>query len=178
MRNDDDVDSFTFPKAKITTILQTRHWREFSSEKNQNVDKISIECHSRLSHLWSNMIDKIYYQILTKGLSSTTQLRCSALTHFTRSELFWRNAYLCIWYRVRLIILSLILFEFAINDDKILSVEQIDILPWKRHQVETISALLALCTGNSLVTGEFPSKRPVTRSFDVFFDLRLNKRKS
>ena len=25
------------------------------------------------------------------------------------------------------------------------------------------------------VTGEFPSQRPVTRSFAVFFDLRLNK---
>ena len=24
--------------------------------------------------------------------------------------------------------------------------------------------------------GEFPTQRPVTRSFDVFFDLRLNKR--
>ena len=34
--------------------------------------------------------------------------------------------------------------------------------------------VLALCTGNSPVTGEFPSQRPVTRSFDVFFDLRLN----
>ena len=32
-----------------------------------------------------------------------------------------------------------------------------------------------LC-GNSPVTGEFPTQRPVTRSFDVFFDLRLNKR--
>ena len=32
--------------------------------------------------------------------------------------------------------------------------------------------------GNSRVTGEFPSQRPVTRSFDVFFDLRLNKRLS
>ena len=32
--------------------------------------------------------------------------------------------------------------------------------------------------GNSPVTGEFPSHRPVTRSFDVFFDLRLNKRLS
>ena len=29
---------------------------------------------------------------------------------------------------------------------------------------------------NSSVTGEFPAQRPVTRSFDVFFDLRLNKR--
>ena len=44
-----------------------------------------------------------------------------------------------------------------------------------RHQMETFSALLALCAGNSQVTGEFHSQRPVTRSFDVFFDLRLNK---
>ena len=36
------------------------------------------------------------------------------------------------------------------------------------HQMETFSALLALCAGNSPVTGEFPSQRPVTRSFDVF----------
>ena len=50
--------------------------------------------------------------------------------------------------------------------------------PWWRHQMETSSALLALCTGNSPVTGEFPAQRPVTRSFDVFFDLRLNKRLS
>ena len=47
---------------------------------------------------------------------------------------------------------------------------------WWRHQMETFSALLALCVGNSPVTREFPSQRPVTRSFDVFFDLRLNKR--
>ena len=42
--------------------------------------------------------------------------------------------------------------------------------------METFSALLALCAGNSPVTGEFPAQRPVTRSFDVSFDLRLNKR--
>ena len=41
---------------------------------------------------------------------------------------------------------------------------------------EIFSTLLALCAGNSRVTGEFPSQRRVTRSFDVFFDLRLNKR--
>ena len=50
--------------------------------------------------------------------------------------------------------------------------------PWWRHQMKTFSVLLALCAGNSPVTGEFPSQRPVTRSFDVFFDLRLNKRLS
>ena len=42
--------------------------------------------------------------------------------------------------------------------------------------METYSALLALRAGFSSVTGEFPTQRPVTRSFDVFFDLRLNKR--
>ena len=47
---------------------------------------------------------------------------------------------------------------------------------WWRHQMETFSALLALCAGNSPVTGEFPSQGPVTLSFDVFFDLHLNKR--
>ena len=46
---------------------------------------------------------------------------------------------------------------------------------WGRHQMETFSALLALCAGNSPVTAEFPAQRPVTRSFDVLFDLRLNK---
>ena len=44
--------------------------------------------------------------------------------------------------------------------------------------METFSMLLAPCSGNSPVTGEFPAQRPVTRSFDVFFDLRLNKRYS
>ena len=39
-------------------------------------------------------------------------------------------------------------------------------------------ALLALCAGNSPATGEFPSQRPETRSFEVFFDLCLKKRLS
>ena len=39
---------------------------------------------------------------------------------------------------------------------------------WWRHQMETFSALLALCARNSPVTGDFPSQGPVTRSFDVF----------
>ena len=47
---------------------------------------------------------------------------------------------------------------------------------WWRHQMEIFSALLAICAGNSPVPGEFPAQRPVTRSFDVFFDLCLNKR--
>ena len=46
---------------------------------------------------------------------------------------------------------------------------------WWHHQMETFSALLAICAGNSPVTGEFPAQRPVTRGYDVFFNLRLNK---
>ena len=49
---------------------------------------------------------------------------------------------------------------------------------WWRHLMETFSELLAICAGNSPVPGEFSAQRPVTRSFDVFFDLRPNKRLS
>ena len=47
---------------------------------------------------------------------------------------------------------------------------------WWRHQMETFSASLAICAGNS--PGEFPTQRPVTRSFDIFFGLCLNERLS
>ena len=41
--------------------------------------------------------------------------------------------------------------------------------------METFSALLALCAENAPDTDEFTSQRPVTRSFDIFVDMRLNK---
>ena len=41
--------------------------------------------------------------------------------------------------------------------------------------METFSALLAICAGNSPAIGEFPSQKLVTRSFDVFIDMRLIK---
>ena len=53
-----------------------------------------------------------------------------------------------------------------------------EVRTWWCHEMETFSVLMAICAGNSLVTGEFPTQRPVTRSFDVFFDLCLNKRLS
>ena len=55
-----------------------------------------------------------------------------------------------------------------------------EVQTWWRHQMEAVSASLVFYAGNSPVAGEFPSQRqgPVTRSFDVFFDLRLNKRLS
>ena len=48
-----------------------------------------------------------------------------------------------------------------------------DVIKWKHFPHYS-----PICAGNSSVTGEFPAQRPVTRSFDVFFDRRLNKRLS
>ena len=53
------------------------------------------------------------------------------------------------------------------------SVHSHSISAWWRHQMETFSALLALCAGNSPATGVFSSQRPVMRSFHVFLDLTL-----
>ena len=52
------------------------------------------------------------------------------------------------------------------------------IFTWWRHQMETFSASLVICGGTSSVISEFPAQWPVTRSFDVFLDLRLTKRLS
>ena len=57
-------------------------------------------------------------------------------------------------------------------------------ISWKRSRSVMTSSnrnifrITALCAGKSPVTGEFPVRSPVARSFDVFFDLRLNKRLS
>ena len=50
--------------------------------------------------------------------------------------------------------------------------ENDDVIKWKNFRVTG-----HLC-GEVAVTSEFPTQRPVTRSFDVFFDLHLNKRLS
>ena len=61
----------------------------------------------------------------------------------------------------------------TLNCDNRMSFLHDDVIKWKHF-----SALLAICAENSPVTGEFPAQRPVTRSFEVFFDLRLIKRLS
>ena len=58
--------------------------------------------------------------------------------------------------------------------------------PIMRHMVRVLFVMTSsngntvrvtgLCEGNPPVAGGFPSQRPVTRSFDDFFDVRLNKR--
>ena len=70
-----------------------------------------------------------------------------------------------------------IMWNFWNNGSRCLDLACQQAITW-RHQMETFSALLAIYAGNSPVTREFPAQRPVTRSFDVFICLLLNKRLS
>ena len=84
---------------------------------------------------------------------------------------FEHGAMICLTAIIIIIILSILMAVYP---------ENVSVSCWtrRRHQMETFSALLAICARNSPVPGEFPAQRTVTRSFDVFFDLRLNKRLS
>ena len=75
-------------------------------------------------------------------------------------------------------IVFLVNHDFQSNVQGICSTDAAADTAWWRHQMRKFSALLAICAGNSPVTGEFPTQRRMTRSFDVFFDLRLYKRLS
>ena len=69
--------------------------------------------------------------------------------------------------------MSLIVLYF-LHSTSVLSF-YIDVVLTLSILMETFSALLAIWAGNTSVPGEYPAQRPVTRSFDVCFDLRLNK---
>ena len=45
---------------------------------------------------------------------------------------------------------------------------------WRRHGMETLSALLVICEGNPPVTGGFPSQMASDAGFGVLFDVNLN----
>ena len=51
-------------------------------------------------------------------------------------------------------------------------INHIMMMSWNGNIIRVTGPLCGEFTG----PGEFPAQRPVTRSFDVFFDLRLNKR--
>ena len=70
------------------------------------------------------------------------------------------------------------LLPWRLQHQGVITSSILELPSWRRHQMETFSALLALCEGKPPVIGGFPSQRPVTWNFDVFFDLRLNKRLS
>ena len=129
-------------------------------------------------------------------------LRCIESSKFHRSTLFniyrhFTYIHLCLFFKpasigCRLKIsraafdrsLPLTMFSLEIrrksrssseSDDKDGGIYRQRGCKWWRHQTKTFSALLSLCALKPSVTGEFPSQRPVTRGFDVFFDLRSSK---
>ena len=66
---------------------------------------------------------------------------------------------------------------YLISSDNALGGQSIVVHQGRNHKHDdVIKWNLSICEGNSPVCGEFPSQRPVTQSFDVFFD--LNKRLS
>ena len=73
------------------------------------------------------------------------------------------------WLIINGIVHSRIIFSWLLK---------ISIHKLKFTHSKSFSALLAVRAGNSPVTGEFPTQRSVTRSFEVFFDLLPNKRLS
>ena len=93
-------------------------------------------------------------------------------TSFTRHKLLYNSTW-SYWY---LICPLFLIKKKSSTVDKLPSSGSDVRFPWCRLQMETFSALPALCAGNSPVTGEFLSQRPATQSFDVFFALRRNKR--
>ena len=104
-------------------------------------------------------IDKFIIQVIPNGWQNLAVLQ--GLTHWPLGDSAWN-------FRLEVIFSLILLIDGWVTSCEI-------VLTWWRHQMETFSALLALCGGNPPVTGEFPAPRPVTRSFDVFFDLCLNK---
>ena len=66
-----------------------------------------------------------------------------------------------------------LLYHFAFTDGYRHLRGKYDVIKWKHFP-----RYWPFLRGNSPATVEFPSQRPVTRSFDVFFDLHLNNRLS
>ena len=110
-------------------------------------------------------------QINIDDILYNTAMIIQNISHY---ELTKGTPYHALWANCRVSIVS------CISRTKILWYNETGLyklfgMTWWHHQMESFSVLLAICAGNSPVTGEFPSQRPVTRNFDVFFDLCLNK---
>ena len=92
--------------------------------------------------------------------------------------LHWRSSSLIIWSNWSMVgVTSSTCYIWFLRSGNFRSHKSTGwIFSWHLRQMETFSTLLTLCEGNPLVTSGFPSQKPVTWSFDAFFDLCLNKR--
>ena len=99
-----------------------------------------------------------------------TLLHCNDVSHWLGAYLDWSLILFMFCFCYYWAICNIALYSWLNYTQAVLS--------WWCHPMDTFSALLAICMDNSPVPGEFPAQRPVTRSFDVFFDLRPNKQLS
>ena len=109
------------------------------------------------------------YGKISQCITTTKHSKAKTVCIFLGIYCIWRGHIIPItWY------CSLIIYKLRYHPANLLTNSLWQL--WCRHQMETFSALLVLCERNLPVTCEFASQMPVMRSFDVFFDLRLNKR--
>ena len=139
----------------------------------------------QIKNMWLclGLVTQIIFTLfaLTEGRGYTLVLAVSTLwqkwltgspqTQYWQAKLMQLSAETCKWSRLFVRGLSNVRFDrlASIWIPRILVAN----MSWGN-----ISALLAICAGNSPVPGEFPTQRPVTRIFNVYFDLRPNKRLS
>ena len=106
--------------------------------------------------LWDG--NDTYIRLIQKKIPQCT---CS-ISHITQEQTYFWTMYCGNMGQVHCEICEISLFHHYHED----------VIKWKHFP------RYWLCAGNSPVTGEFTAQRPVTRSFDVFFDLRLIKWRS
>ena len=122
-----------------------------------------------ISRLWESVITKMCLSFIRYHSSGFRRTYNIMLYHYKCFYIAIQRGTILIWQLISKI--------FAIETQQ-LTIEGTNLrcISWWRHQIEAFSELLDICAGNSPVLGAFPAQGPVTPSFDVFLDLRLNKR--
>ena len=137
-------------------ISHDKYWRYFSGDTGRwfNIKMSSYQY--RKSHGGDKTI--LWSSYLHNGISYTGKM----------TSLYWirTQVFFFIYFFI-----NLHFSQVMVKCKQSVSHELVELMLWWRHQMETFSALLALCAGNSPVTGEFSLHRSLMRSFDVFFHL-------
>ena len=111
---------------------------------------------------------------ITKNIVTVIMYICLQILNICLSLRSVTLMLICTVFGIRLKTAYVLDLNFPLPSPKILGNK----MAWWRLQMETFSALLAICARNSPVHGEFPARRPVTQSVDVFFIHGLNERLS
>ena len=174
-------DNFLYSWAAETPVKYERDWKGIGSTPAKNITNEKNSGRSFrfpqgmiISAIYIYIFDDSKIQWLISNDGSQKQIVFNSLMTTNNGKLFDHHSLYQVWK-----IYSIYHYQMPIAPlyTKVIHGVHWD-MSWWRHQMESFSALLAICAGNSPVPDEFPAQRPVRRSFDVFFDLRLNKRLS